>query len=87
VTTEDLIVMKKLGYFGENEDGLIRFAGEEVIPEPKDDEVVVFKSFFRTGLRFPLYDMIGEVLKRFEIYLHQLTPNAIVRISIYIWAL
>jgi hypothetical protein len=58
-----------------------------VILEPKDDEVVVFKSFFRTGLRFPLYDMIGEVLKRFEIYLHQLTPNAIVRISIYIWAL
>jgi hypothetical protein len=31
--------------------------------------------------------MIGEVLKRFEIYLHQLTPNAIVRLSIYIWAL
>jgi hypothetical protein len=31
--------------------------------------------------------MIGEVLKRFEIYLHQLTPNAIVRLSVYIWAL
>jgi hypothetical protein len=31
--------------------------------------------------------MIGEVLKNFEIYLHQLTPNAIVRLSIYIWAL
>jgi hypothetical protein len=86
VTAEDLVVMKKLGYYGENEDGLIRFAGEEVIPEPKDDEVVVFKSFFRARLRFPLYDMIGEVLKRFEIYLHQLTPNAIVRLSIYIWA-
>jgi hypothetical protein len=65
---------------------LIRFGGEEVILEPKDDEVVVFKSFFRAGLWFPLYDMIGEVLKRFEIYLHQLTPNAIVRLSIYIWA-
>jgi hypothetical protein len=60
--------MKKLGYFGDNEDGLIRFAREEVILEPKDDEVVVFKSFFGAGLRFPLYDMIGEVLKRFEIY-------------------
>jgi hypothetical protein len=35
----------------------------------------------------PLYDMIGEVLKNFEIYLHQLTPNAIVRLSVYIWAL
>jgi hypothetical protein len=69
--------MKKLGYFGENDDELIRFAGEEIIPEPKEDEVVVFKSFFRAGLRFPLYEMIGEVLKKFEIYLHQLTPNAI----------
>jgi hypothetical protein len=49
---------------------LIRFAGEEVVPEPMEDEVVVFKSFFRAGLRFPLYDIIGEVLKRFEIYLH-----------------
>jgi hypothetical protein len=73
VTEEDLVVMKKLCYFGENEDGLIRFAGEEVILEPKEDEVVVFKSFFRAGLRFSLYDMIGEVLKRFEIYLHELT--------------
>jgi hypothetical protein len=53
VTAEDLVLMKKLGYFGENEDGLIRFSGEEVILEPKEDEVVVFKSFFKAGLRFP----------------------------------
>jgi hypothetical protein len=84
---EDLVMMKKLGHFGENESKLIRFASEEVILEPKEDEVVVFKSFFRAGLWFPLYDIIGEVLKRFEIYLHQLTPNAIVRLSVYIWAL
>jgi hypothetical protein len=58
-----------------------------VVPEPKEDEVVVFKSFFRVGLRFPLYDIIGEVLKKFDIYLHQLTPNAIVRLSVFIWAL
>jgi hypothetical protein len=31
--------------------------------------------------------MIGEVLKNFEIYFHQLTPNAIVRLSVFIWAL
>jgi hypothetical protein len=31
--------------------------------------------------------MIGEVLKNFEIYLHQLTPNTIVRLSVFIWAL
>jgi hypothetical protein len=87
INAEDLILMKKLGYFGENDDELIRFAREEIIPEPKEDEVVVFKSFFRVRLRFPLYEMIGEVLKKFEIYLHQLTSNAIVRLSVYIWAL
>jgi hypothetical protein len=76
VTAEDMVIMMKLGYFGEAESKLVRFASEEVVPEPKDDEVVVFKSFFS--------DIIGEVLKNFEIYLHQLTPNAIVRLSVYI---
>jgi hypothetical protein len=28
--------------------------------------------------------MIADVLKKFGIYLHQLTPNAIVRLSVYI---
>jgi hypothetical protein len=59
IKAEDLVLMKKLGYFGKNDDGLIRFAGDEVIPEPKDDEVIVSKSFFQAGLRFPLYVMIG----------------------------
>jgi hypothetical protein len=78
VKVKDLVLMKKLEYFRENDDELVRFAGEEVVPEPRNDEVIVFKSFFIAGLRFPLYEMISEVLKKFEIYLHQLTPNAIV---------
>jgi hypothetical protein len=78
MTEDDMPMMMKLGYFEEDESKLIRFAGEETIPEPKKDEVVVFKSFFRAGLRFPLNEMIGVVLKNFEIYLHQLTPKAIV---------
>jgi hypothetical protein len=65
VKAEDLILMKKLGYFGKDDDELIRFVGHEVIPEPRDDEFVVFKSF-RAGLRFPLYEMIGDVLKNFK---------------------
>jgi hypothetical protein len=87
VREDDMVMMRKLGYFGEAESKLVRFAGEEIILEPKEDEVVVFKSFFRAGLWFPLNDMIVEVLKNFEIYLHQLTPNAIVRLSVFIWAL
>jgi hypothetical protein len=87
VSEADVPMMMKLGYFGEAEQKLIRFAEEETTPVSKDDEVIIFKSFFRAGLRFPLNEIIGEVLKNFEIYLHQLTPNAIVRLSIYIWAL
>ena len=77
-------MMMKLGYFREAEKKIIRFAGEETTPEPRNDEVVVYKSFFRAGLRFPLNEMIGEVLDNYEIYLHQLTANAIVRLSIFI---
>jgi hypothetical protein len=70
VSEADMPMMIKLGYFRETEKKLIRFAGEETTPTPKDDEVVVFKSFFRAGLRFPLNEMIGEVLDNYEIYLH-----------------
>jgi hypothetical protein len=84
VSESDVPMMMKLGYFGEAEKKLIRFAGEEITPTPKNDEVVVFKSFFRAGLRFPLNEMIGEVLNNYEIYLHQLTPNAIVRLNVFI---
>jgi hypothetical protein len=87
VKPNDLFLMKKLGFVGKGDDDVVRFAGDKIIPKPKDDAVVVFKSFFYAGLRFPMYEMIAEVLKRFEIYLHQLTPNVIVRLSVYIWAL
>jgi hypothetical protein len=84
VSEADMPMMMKFGYFGEAERNLVRFVGEETTQAPKDDEVVVFKSFFRAGLRLPLNEMIGEVLKFFEIYLHQLTPNAIIRLIVFI---
>jgi hypothetical protein len=50
VSEDDMPMMMKLGYFGEAESKLVRFAGEETTPAPRNDEVVVFKSFFRAGL-------------------------------------
>jgi hypothetical protein len=79
--------MVKSGFFSENQKKLLRFRGEETTPKPEKDEIVIFKSFLKAGLRFPLHGIIAEVLKRFGIYFHQLTPNAIVRLSVYIWAL
>jgi hypothetical protein len=87
VSEADMPMLIKLGYFEEADKKLIRFGGEETTLKPENDEVVVFKSFFKAGLRFPLHGMIGDVLEDFEIYLHQLTPNAIVRLSVFIWAL
>jgi hypothetical protein len=87
VSETDIPMMTKLGYFGEAEKKLIRFGGEEITLKPESDEVVVFRSFFKAGLRFPLHEMIVDVLENFEIYLRQLTPNAIVRLSVFIWAL
>jgi hypothetical protein len=31
--------------------------------------------------------MLVEVLKTFEIYLHQLTPEAIIKVGVFIWAM
>jgi hypothetical protein len=54
VSEADVPMMMKLGYFGETEKKLLCFVGEETIPEPKNDEVVVFKSFSKLdcGFRF-----------------------------------
>ena len=65
VSEADMPMMTKLGYFREAEKKLIRFGGEETIPKPENDEVVVFKSFFKAGLRFPLHGMIADVLEIF----------------------
>ena len=60
---------------------------ESIVPLPEADEVVIFRSFMKAGLQFPLDKMLVEVLKTFEIYLHQLTPEAIVKVGVFIWAM
>jgi hypothetical protein len=66
---------------------IVRAGGENNVPLPEADKVVVYKSFMKAGLRFPLDKLLVEVLKTFEIYLHQLTPEAIIKVGIFIWAM
>jgi hypothetical protein len=75
-----------VNYFGyiDNVDW-VQLGGDDLVPKPKEDEVVVFRSFLNAGLRFPLHKTVVAVLKRFNVYLHQLTPNAIVCLGIFIW--
>jgi hypothetical protein len=66
---------------------IVRAGGESTIPLPEGDEVVVFRSFMKAGLRFLLHKMLVEVLKTFEIYLHQLTLEALIKVGVFIWAM
>jgi hypothetical protein len=63
---------------------IARAGGDSSAPVPKADEVVVYRSFMKAGLRFPLKFFLVEVLTTFEIYLHQITPKAIIRMGIFI---
>jgi hypothetical protein len=60
--------------------------GERTVPTPKENKVVIFRSFFKAGLRFPLSKFVVEVLKIYQVYLHQITPGAIIRMGIFVWA-
>jgi hypothetical protein len=53
---------------------------------PEENEVVIFRSFFKVGLRFPLSSFVVEVLKIYQIFLHQITLEAIIRMGIFVWA-
>jgi hypothetical protein len=66
---------------------IMRAGGENNVPLPEADEVVVFRGFMKAGLRFPLDKMLVGVLKTFEISLHQLTPKDIIKVGIFIWAM
>ena len=49
---------------------IVRAGGEYTIPLPEGDEAVVFKSFMKARLCFPLHKMLVKFFKTFEIYLH-----------------
>jgi hypothetical protein len=65
----------------------VRVGGDSAAPAPEVDEVVVYRSIMMAGLRLPLSKFLVEVLKTFEIFLHQITPEAIIRMGVFIWAM
>jgi hypothetical protein len=66
---------------------IVRARGENNVPLPEANEVVIYRSFMKAGLRFPLDKLLVKVLRTFEIYLHQLTPEAIIMVGMFIWAM
>jgi hypothetical protein len=64
----------------------VRANVDRAVLAPEENEVVIFRSFFKAGLRFPLSRFVVEVLKTYQIFLHQITPEAVIRMWIFVWA-
>jgi hypothetical protein len=65
---------------------IVRAGGDNNVPAPEENEVVIYRSFFKAGLRFLLSRFVVEVLKTYQIFLHQMTPEAILRMGVFVWA-
>jgi hypothetical protein len=65
---------------------IVRVGEDNIVPAPEENEVVIYRSFLKAGLWFPLSKFVVEVLKIYQIFLHQITPEAIIRMGIFVWA-
>jgi hypothetical protein len=63
---------------------IVRVGGDSTAPAPEKNEVVIYRSFLKAGLRFPLSKFVVEVLKIFQIFLQQITPEAIIRMGMFV---
>jgi hypothetical protein len=59
--------------------------GDSTAPVLEENKVVIYRSFFKARLWFPLSKFVVEVLKIYQIFLHQITPEAIIRMGIFVW--
>lgn len=46
----------------------------------------MFESFFAAGLRLSAHRFVVQVLRKFEIQIHQLMSNAMVALTKYVWS-
>lgn len=57
--------------------------GNGEILKPRLYEAIVLRDLFRASLCFPYDDFIGEVLSKFKVEMHKVTPNALSTLAIY----
>ncbi|KAK1630191.1 hypothetical protein QYE76_004506 [Lolium multiflorum] len=79
ISNQDLNMMKKLGLM-KKEDAI----REESYPNPPMEYRVSFVDHLIRGLSAPIHDFLRGLLFVYGIQLHQLTPNSILHISIFI---
>jgi hypothetical protein len=64
---------------------IVRVGGDNIVLAPEEIEVVIYRSFLKAGLWFPLSKFVVEVLKIYQIFLHHITLEAIIMMGIFVW--
>ena len=55
-------------------------SAKEVLPEPRENERVLFVEVVYRGLGFPLHDFVRGLLYAYGVQIHDFTPNGILHI-------
>ncbi|KAK1630043.1 hypothetical protein QYE76_004358 [Lolium multiflorum] len=82
ISNQDINLMKKLGLMKKKD--AVRFPSEESYPLPPMEYRVSFVDHLIRGLSAPIHDFLRGLLFVYGLQLHQLTPNSILRVSIFI---
>lgn len=54
-------------------------------PNSRANEVVICRDLLTASLRFPLDPVVVGILRVWQLYLHHSSPNAIMRLALYMW--
>ncbi|KAK1683313.1 hypothetical protein QYE76_044161 [Lolium multiflorum] len=82
ISNQDDNLMKKLGLTKKKD--ALRFPNEESYPSPPIEYRVSFVDHLIRGLSAPIHDFLHGLLFVYGLQLHQLTPNSILHVSIFI---
>ena len=81
ISSQDRRMLRKMGLL-KNE--TMQMPADESIPHPPEGFRVIFTDFLVRGLSVPVHEFLRGLLFIYGIQLHQLTPNSILHISIFI---
>ncbi|KAK1616228.1 hypothetical protein QYE76_021745 [Lolium multiflorum] len=82
ISNQDMNLLKKLGFT--KKENVLRFPKEESYPSPPIEYRVSFVDHLIRGLSPPIHEFLRGLLFVYGLQLHQLTPNSILHVSIFI---
>ncbi|KAK1642813.1 hypothetical protein QYE76_060618 [Lolium multiflorum] len=82
ISNQDMNLLKKLGFT--KKENALRFPKEESYPSPPIKYRVSFVDHLIRGLSPPIHEFLRGLLFVYGLQLHQLTPNSILHVSIFI---